>query len=649
MPKEVSALNTYWLVRYLHERHPDLDLQDLVDRVSGMFPCYVENLQTGKVEQVSLDHLQTPRYWFSHRFVKALHDLIEVCIPDPILGFKIGSTMYKTQPLVKTALGIPLLGTHKVANRVSREAAKYNRTKQYHVQELRKGFVLIRITHTPGIVVSEFTMQWNAGCFASYARLAGATEIQFKLHCIDSGPDSPGDISSAIWDIELRYQEPGLLIRLSKAVFYNLPWLRELVERAEALEEEHQEQILNRDNIIRERTADLATLNEKLRIEVAERRLAEETLLQSKEHLERYITAIDDIGMGLCVIDADHRVRDMNTTLVAWFGDHRGKTCHGMLMGLDHPCSHCKLQDVVTHGTRVRYHSTSVDGRSFESVVTPVKNSDGTISVMEIIRDITEQKQRQEQRIKISRQKEELKKLDSLRTMAGAVAHRFNNAMVGVQGNLELMTFALPHDSKEYKMALLALQSARGASQVGSMMLSYVGQQPLQLRECSFSAFVCEIITAFRHRVPSPFTLRCIPPSQPLYCSFDREQMQKVAENVLQNAIESLDGDSGTVEVTFGTGHFEIDSFPLSFQGSNLKDGNYAYCRIEDSGHGIHPENIQQIFEPFYTTRFVGRGLGLALAVGIMRLHNGAVLVESEPETGTTVRILLPFTASQRC
>ena len=321
MSKEVSALNTYWLLQYLHERHSNLDLQNLIEQVSQMFPCYVENLQTGKVEQVNLKHLENHRYWFSHRFVNTLHNLIQERIPDPRLGFKIGSSIYKTQPLVRTALGVSLLGTHRMASKVSREAAKYNRTKQYHVQQLGKGFVVIRITHNPGIVTSRFTMQWNAGCFASYARLAGATDINFDLRCIDPGPDSPDDNSRAIWDIELHYQEPGLLTRLTKAALYNLPWIRELTERAEAVEDEHQEQILNRDNIIRERTTDLAKANEAMRIEIAERKRTEEELLQSKEQLQRYITAIDDIGMGLCVIDADYHVRVMNKTLIGWFGD----------------------------------------------------------------------------------------------------------------------------------------------------------------------------------------------------------------------------------------------------------------------------------------------------------------------------------------
>jgi len=92
-------------------------------------------------------------------------------------------------------------------------------------------------------------------------------------------------------------------------------------------------------------------------------------------------------------------------------------------------------------------------------------------------------KKRQEQLLlESSKQKGELKRFESLKTMAGAIAHRFNNSMMAVQGNLDLMTMTLPDDSDEHQMASSAAQAARGASQIGSMMLSYVGQKSLQLK-----------------------------------------------------------------------------------------------------------------------------------------------------------------------
>lgn len=644
MAKEVSALNTYWLVQYLEEHHPSLDLRKLITEACRQKPVYVENLQTGEVEEVGLAHLRNPRHWFSHRFIKTLHDIIQQEIPDPRLAFKIGSTMYKTQPMLTTALGIPLLGIHRVAKKVSSEAYKYNRTKKYSVVKMEKKCIEIRITHNPGINTCPFTMQWNAGCFVSYARLAGATNIKVSSRCIEKGPEGPGDPRRAIWDFKITYQEPGVLTRLAKAALRNMPGIKTLVERAEAIESDHQDQIVNRDNIIAERTADLARANQTMRKEIADRKLAEAALLQNKEQLQRYITAIDDIGLGLCVIDADYRLQVMNTTFTSWFGGHPGKTCYSALMGKKEPCSHCKMVEVIERGKKIRYHPTVPDGRAFEMVATPIHNSDGTISKMEIIRDLSEQKKREQQKLESLQHQEQLKKLESLKTMATAIAHRFNNAMTGVQGNLELLTLALSKNSKEYAMAANAFREAKGASQVGSIMLSYVGQNPLQCRQVALAELVRSTVTSSQNLFHPQVNLIFIPPSQPLYCSVDRQQISEAIENILANAAESLSNDSGSVEITFGNEYFSKASFPLFFQKKNISDGNYIFCRIKDSGHGIAGDNLSKVFEPFYTTRFVGRGLGLALASGIMLAHDGAIIVDSVPGKSTTVQILFPFT-----
>ncbi len=262
-----------------------------------------------------------------------------------------------------------------------------------------------------------------------------------------------------------------------------------------------------------------------------------------------------------------------------------------------------------------------------------------------ILLDITDEIEQETERLETTRHQEQLKKLESLKTMAGAIGHRFNNAMMAVEGNLELMLLTLVADSDEYRMASNASEAARGASQVGSMMLSYVGQKPLQLQELSLSDIVRESVVAFKSRFHPSITLKFTPPGQELNCSVDQQQIKEVMESILTNAVESFDGTSGAVEITFGSGFFTANSFPMFFQDDQSKDGMYVFCQIKDSGYGISPGNLTKIFEPFYTTRFVGRGLGLALTVGIMLKHHGAITVESTLGEGTVIRMLLPAIA----
>ncbi len=390
---------------------------------------------------------------------------------------------------------------------------------------------------------------------------------------------------------------------------------------------------------IQERDNALQEYSQNLEQQVKKRTLS---LQQKKEQLERYISAIDDIGVGLYVSDNDYKIRSMNKTLIGWFGDQHGNICYKAIMDQEYPCSCCQTKNVIEQHNMTSSQFTRSDERTFEIVLTSIYNSDGTTSNMGMIRDITEQKRQEEHKLETSRHEEQLNKLESLKTMAGAIAHRFNNTMMAVQGNLDLMLFTLSADSSEFKLASDAAQAARGASQVGSSMLSYVGQRPMTLQTLPLEDLVRESLTALKNSFQPLISLTFIPPDQPLYCSIDQQQMKEVIESILTNAAESMGDDPGTIEITFGTDYFAVDSFPVSFQNGKLKDGIYVFCQIKDSGHGISPENLSRIFEPFYSTKFVGRGLGLALTVGIMLSHHGVITFDSSPDKGTTVKVLLP-------
>ena len=107
--------------------------------------------------------------------------------------------------------------------------------------------------------------------------------------------------------------------------------------------------------------------------------------------MQRYVRAIDDIGLGLFVVDADYRVRDMNKTMIDWFGDQRGKICFESVAGLEKPCPYCRLKDVIEKGNTIKYQPVTSDSRSFDIVAIPLTTPEGAVCKMEIIRDITEQ------------------------------------------------------------------------------------------------------------------------------------------------------------------------------------------------------------------------------------------------------------------
>ncbi|MEA3348178.1 MAG: cache domain-containing protein [Pseudomonadota bacterium] len=264
------------------------------------------------------------------------------------------------------------------------------------------------------------------------------------------------------------------------------------------------------------------------------------------------------------------------------------------------------------------------------------------ISCLGTIQDITERQLVAEKALENIRLQEECKRLESLKTFAGAIAHRFNNSMTAVLGNLELLEMRFAPDSPERESISDTLQVAKDTSRIGSMMLTYVGQRRRQLRPAKLEDIVRDSLTDLKSLLNPSISLNFTSPSQPINCSIDSLQIKEVINSVFTNAVESLEDDIGTIEISFGTEEYDSNSFPVAFQNDNLGDGLYSFIQISDSGNGISNEDLQKVFEPFFSTKFVGRGLGLALAVGIMRAHHGALTVESVSGQGTTVRILFP-------
>jgi len=139
--------------------------------------------------------------------------------------------------------------------------------------------------------------------------------------------------------------------------------------------------------------------------DVSQRKKAENALEESNYNLQQYLDVIDKINIGLFVVDANYHVRYMNDTMVNWFGDQSGKICYSSVAKLDKPCPYCKLKDVIVENKKVIYEPETPDGQYFDIVATSIKNADGTISKMEVIRNVTDKKNAQEYLLK---QKEKL-------------------------------------------------------------------------------------------------------------------------------------------------------------------------------------------------------------------------------------------------
>ncbi|MCX6913477.1 MAG: ATP-binding protein, partial [Verrucomicrobia bacterium] len=255
-------------------------------------------------------------------------------------------------------------------------------------------------------------------------------------------------------------------------------------------------------------------------------------------------------------------------------------------------------------------------------------------------RDTTERKQ-------IEAQSRQLQKAESLSRMAGAIAHNFNNQLAAVMLNLELLQQELPPLAGPDLSLAAALQSARKAANISTQMLVYLGQAAAQREPLDLSEACRQSLPLLQSANPNSAVLKTDLPAPGPVIKANANQIQQVLTNLLSNAWEADSNGSNAVRLSVKlAAAAEIPAahrFPMGWQPC---DPAYACLEVADSGCGITAGDMENIFDPFFTSKFTGRGLGLAVVLGIVREHGGGITVESEPGRGSVFRVFLPVAAA---
>jgi two-component system cell cycle sensor histidine kinase/response regulator CckA len=263
-----------------------------------------------------------------------------------------------------------------------------------------------------------------------------------------------------------------------------------------------------------------------------------------------------------------------------------------------------------------------------------------------IVRDITDRKRDEAERAKLEVQNMQLQKAESLGRMAGAIAHHFNNQFQVVMGNLEMAMNGLPLGANPIAYLASAMQATQKAAEVSSLMLTYLGQAPGKHEPMDLSESCRQSLTLLQAAVPKGTIIKSEFPSIGPVIHANTGQIRHVLINLITNAWESADESRRGIGLTVRTvSREDIPAsmrFPIDWQPV---DSAYACLEVTDAGCGIAEMDIEKIFDPFFSTKFTGRGLGLSVVLGIVRAHHGAVAVESTPDSGSVFRIFLPVSA----
>ena len=259
--------------------------------------------------------------------------------------------------------------------------------------------------------------------------------------------------------------------------------------------------------------------------------------------------------------------------------------------------------------------------------------------------DITGRKRAEEEKVKLEAQNRQLQKAESLGRMAGAIAHHFNNQLTAVIGNLELAKLKLTADAEIPKNLDRAMQAANRAAEVSRLMLTYLGQSPGIREPLDLSDSCRRNYSMLQAAMPKDLVLEMDLPSTGPVINANANQIQQLLMNLATNAWEAGGEGRGVIRLAVKkVCPAEIpltNLFPIGWQRT---DNDYVCLEVADAGCGIAAEDIERLFDPFYSTKFTGRGLGLSAVLGIVRVHGGAVAVESEQGRGSVFRVFFPLT-----
>jgi len=268
----------------------------------------------------------------------------------------------------------------------------------------------------------------------------------------------------------------------------------------------------------------------------------------------------------------------------------------------------------------------------------PVRRSAPAIEVGIVLEEVTAQR-RAEDAIRDAHRRE------SLGTLAGGIAHDFNNLLTGILGNASLALRALPDSEQVSELLREVIRSAERGAELTQQLLAYAGKGRLHLTTVDVAALVRDLESRVRESLPAHVAVTYTLPDVCPLIEADAGQVRQLLLSLIANAVEAIGGGPGAIAIELDVMTIEPADARPELAGIELLPGSYLRLDVRDSGAGMDRRTQARVFDPFFTTKFLGRGLGLAAALGIVRSHQGAIAVRSEPGAGSAFSVLLPSAA----
>jgi PAS domain S-box-containing protein len=401
-----------------------------------------------------------------------------------------------------------------------------------------------------------------------------------------------------------------------------------------------------------------------LRVHQIELEMQNDELRQSQEDLDRaracYFDLYDLAPVGYMTVSHGNRVIEANLTAISMLGLSR-------VALLNQPFTHFIHRDDqdLYYLHRKQFYETGTaragelrlvkaDGTVFwaylaathiqEDPACPEHQvDDAKPRARLVMSDITWRKQAEEKTAKLESELHQAQELKALGVLAGGVAHVINNLLTTILGNANLGTLAVGADGKVASYFSAIETATQRAANLTAQLLAYAGKGKYWVTEVDLDVVVKEVLQRIAPTLPGRVTLRCEGADRLPFVKGDATQIAQILMGLLSNAAESFgDGRGGQITIRTRAEAMDVLAVESACWCKVIEPGRYATLEVIDTGAGMTAEVLARAFEPFFSTKFTGRGLGLAAVMGILCNHGGGLSAHSEVGRGSSFKIYLP-------
>lgn len=382
--------------------------------------------------------------------------------------------------------------------------------------------------------------------------------------------------------------------------------------------------------------------------DITGRRLREEMLKESEAKFRSLVENSIDV---IFVLDAKGVFRFVSPSWEKHFGYPASEVMNHDFAPFVHaddvgPCFEylVKVMGTGEAATSPIYRVRHSDGgwRSFVANGSRYPGVSGEPLYLGIGRDVTDQLRAAEEHLIMERQLLHAQKLESLGVMAGGIAHDFNNILTAIIGNADLALKRIGNESPVTENLRRIEQAAARAAELAKQMLAYSGKGKFVVEHIDLNRLLEEMQHMLEISISRKTVLRFnLAPSLPTL-EADATQMRQIIMNLVINASEAIGDKSGVIAINTGCQMCDRNYLKNILNDESLAEGEYVCLEITDTGCGMDRDTVARIYDPFFTTKFTGRGLGMAAVQGIVRGHKGGIKVYSEPGMGSAFKIFLP-------